>query len=192
MVVVETLLLLLLFQHLYATIWLNLPHQLQVQNTDFQWSLHEEGFSCFVRWGQLIPIHSMVWQNCTWCQQTFELLTEDCIIFLFWTSVKDRICNARNVGILTCPPPATAAPYTSPDITTLTQTEQRINVTESVVTDKSETVSLTKVPRTESKPAGTTRTGEKTTETTRARSTKNDHEAKLGRRIAENEMRKSM
>ncbi|XP_015748970.1 PREDICTED: uncharacterized protein LOC107328763 isoform X2 [Acropora digitifera] len=102
----------------------------------------------------------------------------------------DRICNSRNVGILTCPPPATAAPYTSPDITTLTQTEQRVNITESVVTYKSETLSSTKLPRTESKPTGTTRTGEKTTETTRARSTKN--ETKRGKRIAENEMRKTL
>ncbi|XP_067026868.1 uncharacterized protein [Acropora muricata] len=53
----------------------------------------------------------------------------------------DRICNSRNVGILTCPPPATAAPYTSPDTTTLTQTEQRINITERVMADKNETIS---------------------------------------------------
>ncbi|XP_067026264.1 uncharacterized protein [Acropora muricata] len=135
----------------------------------------------------------------------------------------DRICNSRNVGILTCPPPATAAPYTSPststltrgtelgiditesvvapplattapytspDITTLTQTQQRIQITKSVVTNKSETVSNCKLPRTESKLKETIVTGEKATETTRARSTKN--EAKRGKCIAENEMRKTL
>ncbi|XP_044164739.1 uncharacterized protein LOC114965605 isoform X2 [Acropora millepora] len=132
----------------------------------------------------------------------------------------DRICNSGNVGILTCPPPvttapytspststlthgpelgiditesvvapppATTAPYTSPDTTTLTQTQQRIKITKSVVTNKSESVS--KLPRTESKLKETTVTGEKATETTRARSTKN--EEKRGKRIAENEMRKT-
>ncbi|XP_044164745.1 uncharacterized protein LOC122947298 [Acropora millepora] len=83
----------------------------------------------------------------------------------------DRICNSRNVGILTCPSPATTAPNTSPDTITLTQTEQRSNITESVVTDKSETVS--KSPRTDSWPGST------------------NNEAKRGKRIAENEMRKT-
>ncbi|XP_067028407.1 uncharacterized protein [Acropora muricata] len=83
----------------------------------------------------------------------------------------DRICNSRNVGILTCPSPATTAPNTSPDTITLTQTEQRSNITESVVTDKSETVS--KLPRTDSWPGST------------------NNEAKRGKRIAENEMRKT-
>ncbi|XP_015762181.1 PREDICTED: uncharacterized protein LOC107341287 [Acropora digitifera] len=98
----------------------------------------------------------------------------------------DRICNSKNVGILTCPPPVTPAPYTSPYTTTLThRTQQRINITESVVTDKSETVS--KLPRTEGELTGTVPgiTGEKTTETTWPGSTKN--EAKRGKRMGEND-----
>ncbi|XP_015780707.1 PREDICTED: uncharacterized protein LOC107358622 isoform X4 [Acropora digitifera] len=76
----------------------------------------------------------------------------------------DRICNSRNVGILTCPPPVTTAPYTSPSTSTLTRgTELGINITESVVADKNETKS--KIPRTETKPTGTIITGKNTTET---------------------------
>ena len=89
----------------------------------------------------------------------------------------------------------TPAPYTSPYTTTLThRTQQRINITESVVTDKSETVS--KLPRTEGKLTGTVPviTGEKTAETTWPRSTKN--ETKQRKRMGENDefvkMRKSM
>ncbi|XP_015780708.1 PREDICTED: uncharacterized protein LOC107358622 isoform X5 [Acropora digitifera] len=49
----------------------------------------------------------------------------------------DRICNSRNVGILTCPPPVTTAPYTSLSTTTLTHgPDLGINITESVMTDK--------------------------------------------------------
>ena len=123
----------------------------------------------------------------------FKLLTEDCMIFLFLISVKDRICNSRNVGILTCPPPATAAPYTSPYTTTLKHgTELGINITESVVTDKSETVS--KLRRSEAELTGTIITGETTTATTRPGSTQN--ETKRGKRMGENDkvvkMRKSM
>ena len=54
--------------------------------------------------------------------------------------------------------------------------------------DKSETVR--KLPRTESKLTGTIITGEKTTETTRPGSTKN--EAKRGKCLPENEISKSM
>ena len=126
----------------------------------------------------------------------FKLLTEDCIFFLFWTSVKDRICNSRNVGILTCPSPATAAPYTSPNTTTLTLgTELGINITESVIRDKSETVRMLPTVTTEAELRTGTLiiAGEKTTETTKPGSTKN--EAKRGKCISENEvveMRKSM
>ena len=85
------------------------------------------------------------------------------------------------------------APYTSPNTTKLTHgTELRINITESVVTDKNETVS--KLPRTETKLAETITTGEKTTERARPGSAKN--EAKRGNSVCENdevvEMRKSM
>ena len=48
-----TRLLLLLFQHLYATIWLYLPHQ--VQKIEFQQSLHEGSFF-YLRWDRFIPV----------------------------------------------------------------------------------------------------------------------------------------
>ncbi|XP_067028755.1 uncharacterized protein [Acropora muricata] len=84
----------------------------------------------------------------------------------------DRICNSRNVGILTCPPPETTAPYTSPNTTTLTLgTELGINITE--------------IPRTETKLTGTIITRENITEAARPGSTKN--ETKRGKCICEND-----
>ncbi|XP_074610896.1 uncharacterized protein LOC141865492 isoform X2 [Acropora palmata] len=76
----------------------------------------------------------------------------------------DRICNSRNVGILTCPPPATTAPYTSPDTTTLTHgtaTEAQLRTGTVIIA------------------------GEKITETTKPGSTKNA--AKRGKRTGEND-----
>ncbi|XP_067026866.1 uncharacterized protein [Acropora muricata] len=98
----------------------------------------------------------------------------------------DRICNSRNVGILTCPPPATTAPYTSPNTTTLTHgTELGINITKSVIRDKSETVRT--LPTTEAKlRTGTVIiAGQKITETTKPGSTKNA--PKRGKRSSEND-----
>ncbi|XP_044164746.1 uncharacterized protein LOC114965606 isoform X1 [Acropora millepora] len=96
----------------------------------------------------------------------------------------DRICNSRNVGILTCPPPATTAPYTSPNKTTLTHgTKLDINNTEPVVAYKNETKS--EIPRTETKLTGTIITRENTTEAARSGSTKN--ETKRGKCICEND-----
>ena len=96
----------------------------------------------------------------------------------------DRICNSTNVGILTCPAPATTAPYTSPNTTTLTLgTELGINITESVVAHKNETKS--EIPRTETKLTGTIITRENTTEAARPGSTKN--ETKWGKCICEND-----
>ena len=87
----------------------------------------------------------------------------------------------------------TTAPYTSPDTKTLThRTQQRINITESVVTDKSETVR--KLPTTVAELRTAIIAGEKVTETTRPGSTKTA--ANRGKRIGGNdevvEMCKSM
>ena len=61
LVVIKTLLLLLLFQHLYATIWLNLPHQ--VQKTIYAW--RTGFFFCKMRLAHPSPVH---WPNYTLCQ----------------------------------------------------------------------------------------------------------------------------
>ena len=95
---------------------------------------------------------------------------------------------------MTCPPPATTAPYTSLTTTTLTHGTElgRFNITESVITDKSETVR--KLPTTVAELRKVIIAGEKVTEATRPGSTKNA--ANRGKRIGENdevvEMCKSM
>ena len=95
---------------------------------------------------------------------------------------------------MTCPPPATTAPYTSLTTSTLTHGTKlgRFNITESVITDKSETVR--KLPTTVAELRKVIIAGEKVTEATRLGSTKNA--AKRGKRIGENdevvEMCKSM
>ncbi|XP_067028752.1 uncharacterized protein [Acropora muricata] len=96
----------------------------------------------------------------------------------------DRICNSGNVGILTCPPPATTVPYTSSSTTTLTLgPDLGINITESVMTDKSETVR--KLPTTVAELRTAIIAGEKVTETTRPGSAKTA--ANRGKRIGEND-----
>ena len=97
LVEIKTLLLLLLFQHLCAMIWLNLS--LQVQKTEFERSLHEEGFFSFVRWDQLIAVHcSKFHQIIHYFNQLHVALTwrlNSCcndlyfILILFWVHFKE-------------------------------------------------------------------------------------------------------
>ena len=126
----------------------------------------------------------------------FEFLTGECIIFLLWTFVKDRICDSTNVGVLTCPLPTTTAPttttttapHTASPYTNVTHgTDPRNNTTVPIMTNRS--VAPSKSSGKEENPTTTTTTTSTTKTTTKTEESETENSAsaqKQGERIGEN------
>ncbi|XP_015765256.1 PREDICTED: uncharacterized protein LOC107344149 isoform X4 [Acropora digitifera] len=86
----------------------------------------------------------------------------------------DRTCNSKNIGILTCPPPATTRPHTTPPYTTMSKHGNNLGINTPNPTVPEKSVTQSKSTRTQANQRRTKITRERTTETIRPASPTNE------------------
>ncbi|XP_029181703.2 uncharacterized protein [Acropora muricata] len=86
----------------------------------------------------------------------------------------DRTCNSKNIGILTCPPPATTKPHTTSRHTTMLTRGNNLGINKPNPTVPDKSVTQSKSTRAQANQRRTKITRERTTETTRPASPTNE------------------